>query len=96
VTRFPGPLSAGQAVLCGTLAVGALDAIDAIVFFGLRGVTPIRIAHSIAAGVLGRAAFQGGLATALLGLCLHFFIAFIIVAVFYLASRRVPALTRHP
>jgi hypothetical protein len=49
------------------LVVGALDAIDAVVFFGLRGVTPIRIAHSIAAGLLGRAAFQGGLATAALG-----------------------------
>jgi hypothetical protein len=89
-------LSAGQAILLGTLVVGALDAIDAIVFFGLRGVSPMRIAHSIAAGVLGRAAFQGGLRTALLGLCLHYFIAFIIVTVFYLASRRVPALTRHP
>lgn len=96
VARSPRTLSAGEAILYGTLVVGALDAVDAIVFFGLRGVTPIRIAHSIAAGLLGRAAFQGGLSTAALGLCLHFFIAFIIVSVFYLASRLVPALTRHP
>jgi len=29
--------------LYGTLVVGAIDLIDAIVFFGLRGVRPIRI-----------------------------------------------------
>lgn len=59
------------------------------------GVRPIRIFQSIAAGVLGRVAFQGGLATAVLGACLHFFIAFVVVLTFYLASRRAPVLTRH-
>ena len=72
-------LSPGRAILYGTIVVGSLDAIDAIVFFGLRGVRPIRIFHSIAAGLLGRSAFQGGLATALLGAFLHFFIALTIV-----------------
>ncbi len=75
--------------------VGALDAIDAVAFFGLRGVTPVRIAQSIAAGLLGRAAFQGGLATAALGVCLHFFIALLIVSVFHVAGRSAPVLTRH-
>jgi uncharacterized membrane protein YagU involved in acid resistance len=89
-------LRAAQAILYGTLVVGALDAIDAVVFFGLRGVQPIRIFHSIAAGLLGRAAFQGGLATAALGVFLHFFIAFIIVSTFCLASTRARALTRQP
>jgi hypothetical protein len=91
------PLGPARAILYGTLVVGALDAVDAIVFFGLRsGARPIRIFQSIASGVLGRDAFQGGLATALLGVGLHFFIAFGIVSVFYLASTRVRALTRHP
>jgi len=90
------PLTAAQAILYGTLVVGALDALDAIVFFGLRGVAPVRIFHSIAAGLLGRSAFQGGLATAALGVCLHFFIAFLIVSVFYAASLAAPVLTRHP
>ena len=83
-------------MLYGTLVVGALDALDAIVFFGLRGVAPVRIFHSIAAGLLGRSAFQGGVATAALGVCLHFFIAFLIVSVFYLASLGAPVLTRYP
>ena len=34
---------------------------------------------SIAAGLLGRASFSGGVPTALLGVILHFFIAFLIV-----------------
>jgi hypothetical protein len=45
--------------------------------------------------ILGREAFQGGVATALLGGVLHVFIAFVIVAVYFLASRRAPLLTRH-
>ena len=79
----------------GTLTVGTLDILDALIFFGLRGSSPVRIFQSIAAGLLGRNAFQGGLATALLGGVLHFFIAFVIVAVYFVVSRRAPALIRH-
>ena len=89
-------LTPRRAILYGTLTVGALDLADALVFFGLRGAQPIRICQSIAAGLLGRSAFQGGLATAALGVLLHFFIAFLIVSVFYLISRRVPGLLAHP
>ena len=88
-------MSRGRALLYGTLAVGVLDILDAFIFFGLRGVRPIRILQSIAAGLLGRASFGGGWKTAALGLALHFFIAFVIVLVFLLASRRLPILTRH-
>ena len=50
-------------VLYGTIVVGMLDAIDAIVIFGLRGSTPIRVFQGIASGWLGRASFGGGLPT---------------------------------
>jgi hypothetical protein len=90
-------LSAAQAILFGTLVVGTLDGLDAIVFFGLRsGVGPIRIFQGIASGLLGPAARQGGLKTAALGVALHFVIAFGIVLTYFLVSRRVSALTRHP
>src|SRR5262245_5511758 len=85
-----------EAVAYGDLVVGALDAIDAVVFFGLRGATPVRVFQGIAAGLLGRATLQGGPRTALLGLAIHFFIAFSIVATYYLASRRLPILMRRP
>jgi len=85
-----------KALLLGTLAVGTLDILDAFIFFGLRGVPPIRILQSIAAGLLGRASFQGGLPTAALGLGLHYFIAFGIVGVFFLAARAMPWLLSRP
>jgi len=84
-----------KSVIIGGLVVGVLDLVDAIVFFGLRnGVPPARIFQSIAAGVQGRAAFAGGVPSAALGICLHFFIAFVIVAVYFAASRFLPVLTR--
>lgn len=89
-------LSMGRAIAYGALAVGILDILDAFVFFGLRGVAPIVILQSIASGVLGRLAYQGGLGTATLGLVLHFFIAFSIVTTYVLASRRLTALARRP
>ena len=88
-------MGAGLAILCGTIVVGTLDALDAIVFFGFRGATPVRIFQSIAAGLLGRNAFQGDNRTAWLGVFLHYLIAFLIVLVFYLLSRRVRFLTDH-
>jgi hypothetical protein len=61
------------------------------------GVGPTRILHSIAAGLLGRErAVAGGIATATLGLGLHFFIAFVIVFTYHLASRRIKALREYP
>jgi hypothetical protein len=93
-SRTLGP---ARALVYGALVVGALDLLDALVFFGLRsGAPPMRIFQSIAAGLLGRpAAVQGGVATAALGVALHFFIATCVVVTFYLASLRLPVLVRH-
>jgi hypothetical protein len=73
-----------------------LDITAAFVVYGLRGSTPLRILQSIAAGLLGAAAFKGGLPTAALGLLLHFFIATTAAAVYYAASRRLDVLLRRP
>jgi hypothetical protein len=82
-------------ILYGGLAVGVLDALDAIIFYGIRnGTTPTRIFQHIASGVLGSAAFDGGYVTALLGFFLHFMIAFIIAAVYFRASISLPMLVR--
>lgn len=85
-----------RAILYGGLVVGALDLLDAFIFFGLRsGARPIGILHSIAAGAIGRdAARAGGIPTAALGVLLHFTIAFIIAATYVVASRFVPALRK--
>jgi hypothetical protein len=77
------------------LLIGTLDIADAIIFYAIRGVAPIRILQGIASGLLGRTAFSGGARTALLGLALHFFIAATVATIYILASRSLP-LSRHP
>ena len=91
-------LSPTRAILYGTLAVGTLDLLDAFIFFYLRsGARPVAILHSIASGLLGAAAARsGGAATAALGFFLHFLIAFFIVSIYCLASRRIPILRSRP
>ena len=90
-------MTRGSAILFGGLTVGILDGLDAILFFGIRnGAPPHRIFQAIASGLLGKASFQGGAATTLLGVLLHFTIATTIVTVFVLASRRLPVLSQRP
>jgi hypothetical protein len=88
-----GGWSPVRAILTGGALVGVLDGCDAVIVWGLRGAPPTRIFQAIAAGLLGRSAFGGGLATALLGVLLHFFIATAIAATYVLASRRLVGLT---
>jgi hypothetical protein len=92
-TRSLTPVSA---LLLGGLTVGVLDGLYAVVVWALRGVSPLRVFQGVAAGLLGRPSFEGGVPTFLLGLGLHFFIATVVVTVYLLASRRLAFLTRHP
>lgn len=58
--------------------------------------TPFIVAWQyIASGALGMAAFEGGIATALLGVFFHLIISFVIAAVFVLAADRIPLLRRN-
>lgn len=82
-------------LLAGGLVVGSIDALYAIAFWVPRGGKPTRIFQSIAAGLLGRASFEGGMRTAMLGVVLHYFIALSIVVVYWLIARRVPLLLRY-
>jgi Na+-driven multidrug efflux pump len=51
--------------------------------------------QGIASGLLGQQSFEGAMATAGLGLAIHFLIAFTAAAVFYAASRKFSSLTQH-
>jgi hypothetical protein len=75
-----------------TLVAGTLDAVDGVVFFGLHGLNPIQVLQYIASGLLGAAAFSGGLATAGLGALIHYGIAFVVAAIYLIAIRSIPAL----
>ena len=82
-----------QGVAWGGLAVGVLDTLLAV---GLFNVSPLVVYQSVAGGLLGRATYQGGWATAALGMFLHFFIATTAAAAYTSASLKLPALVRHP
>ena len=83
-------------IVWGGLLAGTLDAVDGVIAFGFKGMNPIQVLQYIASGLVGIASFQGGLKTAGLGALLHYFIAFVVAAVYYTASVRVRALHAHP
>jgi Na+/alanine symporter len=78
------------AIAVGGGIAGTLDLLQACILFGAR------IPLVIAAGLLGRKAFKGGIGTYVLGVLLHFFIAFSFAAFYYAASRKLGFLTEHP
>src|SRR5216683_2970446 len=80
------------AVLCAGFACGVLDITAALVVYGYLGLKPMRLLQGIASGLLGPKAFDGGLATALLGLLCHFVIAFGAATVYFVASRSIRVL----
>jgi hypothetical protein len=83
-----------NAILYGGLAVGVLDGMAAVILSIVYGRGPKIMFQGIASGLLGRASSEGGWATALLGVSLHFLIAFIWTAIYYGASLVLPALIR--
>jgi hypothetical protein len=100
VTSEAGAVSSGnvaggsgralRTIVTAGLVAGALDITYAFIIWGLRGVTPLRIGKSIAAGLMGReAAVAGGAGVGLFGLLLHFIMATIIAAIYYAAARNV-------
>jgi hypothetical protein len=84
---------AAPAILWTGLIAGAMDITAACVHAGTRGISPGRVLQSVASGLLGPSSYQGGAATMVLGLALHFFIAFCATTVFYLASRKISFMT---
>jgi uncharacterized membrane protein YagU involved in acid resistance len=84
-------------IVYGGIAAGALDIVNATVFWHLyNGAAPAVILQAIAAGLLGKDAFAGGAATAALGLALHFLIACGMAAVYWVACLRWPSLIARP
>lgn len=82
-------------VLTGGIVAGGLDILYAMVFWWIKaGVAPGRILQAVAAGLLGRASFQGGTPTAALGLALQFFIAITMAFTYYFVARRWPLLVQ--
>ena len=78
------------AIVVGGATAGTFDLISAFLTFG------VNVPRAIAAGLLGRQAFQSsGAGTWILGVLLHYFIAFSAATVYCLASRRLGFLKEH-
>jgi uncharacterized membrane protein YagU involved in acid resistance len=84
------------AVLVGGAIGGALDILFAITFAYVRGMAPDRLLQTVASGLLGNAAFDGGIPVAVLGLASHFVMSCTWAAIFVLAAGHFHALTRRP
>ena len=97
-----GPLHSGprafETIVYGGLAIGILDFFDASTFFPLYyGMSFWDVWHGPASGLIGRDASRGGgVNTALLGIFLHFVVAFCIAIVYFAVSRLSPFVLRQP
>ena len=78
------------AIATGGLLAGTFDLLQACILFGWD------IPKVIAAGLLGRQAFNGGAGTWVLGVVLHYFIATSVAGIYFGASRRLTFLAEHP
>lgn len=84
-----------RTVLYAGATAATIDIVFAFVFFGIRlGATPVRVLQSVATGLYGRSAFDGGLATAAVGLIAHYSILVVAAWFYWLAWQRLPALHR--
>lgn len=80
-----------RAILWGGFLGGTGDFVFAFIYYGFR----LGVFQNVAAGLIGRdAARAGGVPTFLLGVALHYGIATIWAAFFWLASRSLPLLIR--
>jgi len=82
-------LRAVQAILAAGLVCGTLDGLTALVVYPVGWKALFQF---IASGILGPKSFEGGLKTALLGMALHYTVAFGAAIVYYAASRVLPVL----
>src|SRR5471030_2444682 len=74
-------------VLAGV--VGATcDIVYAILYYGWKGIPAERILQTVASGLLGKSAYDGGWPVAALGLACHYAIVIVAAALFYAIARR--------
>lgn len=78
------------------LIAGTLDIGENIIFNAFRGITPRMIFQFIASGLIGtKAALALGMASVILGVAIHYFIATWWTALYYVASRKLKFLVRN-
>jgi hypothetical protein len=92
------PLSpAAKTILLATLVAGTLDILSALIFYGyvFYNVGARHVLQGIARVLLGKKAFEGGWATAFLGLAMHYCIASSFVILYFLIFPYIPFLKKY-
>lgn len=85
-----------RAAWIGALLAGTLDLGYALWSTIAGGRPPLRMLQSIASGWQGKAAYDGGIISAALGVLAHYAILFVFAAAFVDACMRRPALVQQP
>ncbi|RBQ05283.1 DUF1440 domain-containing protein [Pedobacter miscanthi] len=80
-------------VLLIALIASTLDGLAAVIFLAKMNFTGVF--QYIASAILGKDAFSGGIKTALIGLALHYFIAFSFTLFYTFAATKITLLKRH-
>jgi hypothetical protein len=80
-----------KSILYAGALVGVLDITAACINARVAyGFPPAHVLQSVAGGLLGRGSYNGGFASAALGLLMHFAMALTVATIFYALSRRLP------
>ena len=95
-TAVPTPSnhSAWRAILLGGFFAGLADFLFATIRKSMNGGAWTDPWKGVASGLVGKAAREGGIEMALLGIALHFFITLGAAALLYLLLRRLPWIPR--
>jgi hypothetical protein len=83
------------AIVTAWLVVGTLDLTSATIQTLLMGGNPMRMLQAISSGIAGQEAFGGGIKYSLLGIFLHYFIAFCWTLLFFLLFPKIRGLSNH-
>jgi uncharacterized membrane protein YagU involved in acid resistance len=82
-------------ILAATLVGGTIDISYALATTLLRGGSAQKLLQAVGSGWLGKASFEGGMASAALGLASHYAIILVATILFFAASRRFAVLREH-
>jgi hypothetical protein len=93
---MPGSARLWKPIAVAALIAGIVDLVYASIHIGsYYQMTPMQIFQSIARGLLGPAAMDGGWATAILGVALEFTLTLIMATIYFLAATRLSDLRRY-
>jgi len=93
---MPGSARLWKPIAVAALIAGVVDLVYASIHIGsYYHMTPMQICQSIARGLLGPAAMDGGWATAILGVALEFALTLIMATIYFFAATRLSDLRRY-